>query len=333
MATGPTEQRDSSTAEAMERRPRARLTRGLAVGLKLVAASAVLFFVVRALARRFSAVSWAELEVKPVPVALAVGCLAAGTFLAAVAYRRLLASLGRGLSYPATFAAVWVATLAKYVPGKVTGLAGAAWMFRQRGVPAPEALSVVAVVQGLSVVLGLVVAAPLAFWQPVVRRLPVAWLWCGVLVAAAAVCVHPRVFRAIMNRLLRALKRQELQAFPAVGDYVPPVAILLANQVLAGTALWLVARSLGPVSPAWLPFFISASALAITAGLLAIFAPAGLGVREGILLIVLGPVIGGGLAAVAVACLRVLQTLVDAAMAAAGAALLRSVRKREACGG
>ena len=113
-------------------------------------------------------------------------------------------------------------------------------------------------------------------------------------------------------------------------NYVFPLIIMFVNQILIGTSLWFLARSVTDISPILVPFFISACALASTVGFLAVFAPAGIGVREGILLIVLSPVIGGGYAAITVVAWRLLLTIVDVVLAGIGLLILRALRRKGA---
>jgi uncharacterized membrane protein YbhN (UPF0104 family) len=302
----------------------------LAVIVKLVLLAAVLFFVGRALIQRLSAVSWAELKLDPWFVALAGISLLTAVAIVAVAYRTLLNSVCRAPSYPTMCAVSWIPPLGKYIPGKAASVAGIVWMLQKRGVPMSVALGHVFVIQGLSVVLGLTLAAPLTVWHPVYQQLPIGWLVCCLLVAAGIVCLHPKVISALTNFFLVKIRREPLKVLPRIRSYLPPMAIMLANRVLAGAALWLLARSVSDVPLALAGFFLSASALAGTVGFLAVFAPAGLGVSEGILLIVLGPVIGGGAAALVAVAFRLMQTLVDIVLAAAGLIILRSSPEREA---
>ena len=72
------------------------------------------------------------------------------------------------------------------------------------------------------------------------------------------------------------------------------------------------------VSPASLPLFVCISALAGVIGFLAIFAPAGIGVREGILLLALTPVISAGPAALVAVLARLLSVSVNLALGGAG---------------
>ena len=100
---------------------------------------------------------------------------------------------------------------------------------------------------------------------------------------------------------------------------------MLAQWALMGAALWAAARSLTALSPRWIPLFVSSFALAGTLGFLALFAPAGLGVQEGILLVVLAPALTGEVVAVTVVAMRLIQTIADAVLAGVGLGVWRSL--------
>jgi len=82
-----------------------------------------------------------------------------------------------------------------------------------------------------------------------------------------------------------------------------------------GAALWMLARGVLPNAPLPLTTAIGAFTLGYILGLLALFAPGGVGVRELVLVGLLAPFLGsGGAVAVSVAS-RVLLTLTEAAAA------------------
>ncbi len=288
-----------------------------------------LFFVGRALINRMAEMRWEQIDVDFYLVAVAFLFLAGTRFTRIFLYRSMLRSFCPVPNWRALLTIAWIPPLGTYLPGKVASVVGGIWLLRRHGVPETVAFSVVFIIQGLLIVLGLTVAVPLTLWQPVYQRLPMAWLWCSLLVVAGVVCLHPQVFGAIANLFLRRFRRQSLQTLHSVRNYVLPVVIMLTNRILVGTALWFLARSVTYISAEWILFFVSASALAETTGFLAIFAPAGVGVREGILLIVLSPVIGAGPTAIIAIVWRLLQTIVDVALAGIGLIILRSMRKKE----
>lgn len=281
----------------------------------------VLYFVGRAMARQIGALSWAEIHVRWPYVALAAAGLVVARVLIVFTYRPLLEPYCGWQAWWKIAPVAWIPALGRYVPGKVVSFVWTVSMLRGRGMQAPAAVVVTYLVTGLGILVGLTAAVPLTLWGPVRRALPMAWAWCVVLATAGAVCLHPAVLRASANAVWRRLRREGQLVLPRPARYLSAVAALAGQIAFMGLALWCVTRALVDISPRWVPLLAAASGLAASAGLLAFFAPAGIGVREGILLVILGAVIREpGAAAVATVALRLVDTLVE--MGLAGAALL-----------
>ena len=87
--------------------------------------------------------------------------------------------------------------------------------------------------------------------------------------------------------------------------------------LFAGFGLWFMTMSVTDVSPSLIPLFIASAALAMTVSYLMPFTPGGIGIREGLYLLTLGPTIGPRVAIVVVA-MRVIQTVIEILLAAIG---------------
>ncbi len=288
----------------------------------------VMFFVVRAVAERLRGVTWSDFRMDAGYALLAVVSQVAAMLIWAATHRVLLGDLCDMPHARVTLAVFWVARMGKFIPGKLTSVVGATWMLRKRGVPPGAALNAILLYQGLWLVLGFMTAVPLTLWQPVRDALPMAWFWCIVFVTAGGICLHPRIFLGLGNAILRKLKLPPLEASHDLRRYLKPLIMMLANIALAGFTLWALSRSVTQVSAALVPMFMSAAALGATVGFLAIFTPGGLGVREGILLIVLSPIVGSANSAVIIVASRLLQIIAEAALAGVGLLLLWHDKKK-----
>jgi hypothetical protein len=290
---------------------------------KWVLFGVVAFFVGRALARHLADLSWDQVRWSQPYLALAALVFLAMKGLSPAVYRMVLGTFGSRPPWLAVYAAVPVAQLGKYVPGKVGPIVGMAWLLRRYGIAGRAAVATGLVLTGLMVLGSLVLSVPLLVWAPVRAAVPMAWLWCLVVVAAGLVGLHPRVFGRAGNWVLARFGYPPLPRLPLARELAAPTAIIFAELLLAGASMWLLARSLAPVPLAAMPLFVSASALALTIGLAAIFAPAGLGVQEGILLAVLSPVLDGPTAAVLVVSVRLVWAVLEVLLALGGLGLLR----------
>ncbi|MHC4294764.1 MAG: lysylphosphatidylglycerol synthase domain-containing protein [Planctomycetota bacterium] len=293
---------------------------------KIVVFLVVLFFVGWALIGRLAALQWDEVDFFFPLLGAAFLCGLLGRSISVLSYRALLRTYSRPPDWVSVMAIAWVSQIGKYVPGKIASIAGAVWLLRRYDVPGFPATSAVLLLHGLVVLVGLIISVPLTLWEPIRQILPAAWMWCSLLLVVGMFCLHPRIFAAAGNFLLRRFRYPELKRIPALRNYAIPVGVGIVQYLLIGVALWCVSNSVTEVSFAYLPLFVSAAALARSIGFLALFAPAGLGVREGILLIILGAIISPGTAAVTVVAIRLVLTIAEVLLAIIGAMILR-VRK------
>ena len=283
----------------------------------------VLYFVISALVRQFRAVQWSEVDFHLLPASAAVVCVLGVSAMQLVARWTLLIAYGYPLSWRVQLPAAWVPQLGKYVPGGIASVGGAVYLLRRHGVPAAIGLSVAVLLDALAVMAGLIVSAPLLLWRPVRERLPMAWLACAALIVVGVIMLHPRVFVALLNLALRAVKRQPIAQTPALRRYLWPVLASFGQWLFAGFGLWFMTMSVTEVAASLLPLFIASAALAMTVSYIVPFAPGGIGIREGLYLITLGPAIGPRVAIVVVA-MRVIQTVIEILLAAIGAWVMRS---------
>jgi len=293
--------------------------------IKNVLFLAVLALVGRALFLQFRQVDWSKTTLQGGFVAPALAAILAAKVLGLWIYRYMLASFDSPLSWPTAMAVSWLPQLGKYVPGKVASVAGAIYLLNRSGVSTAVATSAILILSGLSVATGLIAGVPLTLWPPISEAMPLAWLWCGLLLAGGLVCLHPAVFSRAVNFVLRRMGRPAL-IMPRASRYVPPLIGSLIQWLLQGFAVWLLARAIGEVPLGMAPLFISAVALGQTLGFVAVFAPAGLGVREGILLLIFNPLLGVDKAAVVVVASRVVVTLADVVTAAVGYVSIRAAK-------
>ena len=283
----------------------------------------VLWFVIRALWRQFHEVQWSQVDVKPLPAIAATVCVIGVSAMQLVARWTLLIAYGYPLNWRVQLPVAWVPQLGKYVPGGIASVGGAVYLLRKHGVPGAIGLSVAVLLDALAVMAGLIVSTPLLLWRPVRERMPLAWLACAGMVIVGLVMLHPRVFVGLLNWSLRLIKREPIAQAPPLSKYLLPVLASFGQWLFAGFGLWFMTMAVTPVQMSMIPLFIASAALAMTVSYLMPFTPGGLGIREGLYLITLGPTIGPRVAMVVVA-MRVIQTVIEIVLAAIGAWVMRN---------
>lgn len=251
---------------------------------------------------------------------------AAGLGASGLAWRSLLRGLEAPLDLPGAVRVFFTGQIGKYLPGTVWAYLAQARLGREHGIPASRTtaasvLFVLAHAATGAVCAGLVL--PFASGTVFDR-----FGWVALLAPLLLGCLHPRLVLPVLRWLHRVLGRG------APPERVSGPAILRALGWL--TLTWLgyglsMLLLLGPVirtdaQTVQIPVAFGGFALAWTVGFLAagvlVVTPAGLGVREVALLMVLGPVVvGGGAAAAVVLLSRVVHTLADGAWALIGMGL------------
>jgi glycosyltransferase 2 family protein len=258
------------------------------------------------------------------------GLFAAATVLLALSYGLVAWLWGLALgryagTRPSAGARIWfLSNLARYVPGNIWSYVGAVELARREGVARRVTLAVMALTQVLSV--GVAVAAGLPVLLAERARLGRPALLGAVVVALLAGLAV--LFR---GRLLE-LARRRMPGFdpaeltPSAGTVVWLVAGYAAYWAVTGLAFAALVAALHPLAAGDVPLVMAAYAAAYAAGFLALLTPAGLGVREGVLVVALAPVLPAGPALVVALVSRVWMMLVELA----GAAVAHLVARRRA---
>jgi hypothetical protein len=290
---------------------------------------AVLWFVGLVLIEASREVDWTT--VRPVPlwilcgVALYIGSLVVVDGLV----RRLYGLFGVSMARSRGFVLYIVPTLGRYLPGKVLSLAGHVVIARRYGVD----LSVSAAAVALLTVLGITGATLTGLFfliiQPpgVLEQGLVRWtIAAGIGLIAFA--LHPRLWFRLVNEGLRLFGREPLVMSLNYGSLARLLLTMGFHVVLIVSGYAAMTCGVIGLTLVQLPILIGSICIANTLGFLAVFAPGGIGVREGVLLFLLSPTLGAGPAALFTVALRLVQIVVDTAAAAVGLGLLGSDKKQ-----
>jgi uncharacterized membrane protein YbhN (UPF0104 family) len=230
------------------------------------------------------------LEPEPLWLLVASACVLAAYAGQVLAWQWNLAQLGGEAAFLPLFRVYFTMNMARYLPGKIWSLAGTVALGKRLGLDAGVLSTSVflGLVSSLAsgVLLGFGVAAAFGYSQllkPVLLLFP----------ALAVLAVIPPVFRFWTSALYRRFRRNTQPPQVATSLLLRSLAHFALVWVAYGLACGSLARAAG-ASPFTL--YVAAFPLAYLVGYAALFAPGGLGVREGALVWLCG----GGAAAVAV---------------------------------
>jgi uncharacterized membrane protein YbhN (UPF0104 family) len=216
--------------------------------------------------------------------------------------------------------------LGKYLPGSVWQYAGRVGLAHNRGVPIQRGVVSVVAEIGYSAIAAAAAASLMLGWVAAT----------GVFLGLAALLA---VGFALRGRLAGPLVRAPAE--PASGGLdlesvlaalrAAPAAVGLYLLVwgIYGVAFWTTGRALFAIPASDIPRYIGVFALAWLAGVVAFFAPGGIGVREAVIAALLTSGLGPADAIVLAATSRVVLSAIDIVAAAASFGV-PALRRREA---
>lgn len=234
-----------------------------------------------------------------------------------------------GLRLPAkeAYGITFRALAFKYLPVRIAGIGYRLWAYQRRGGWAMT--SIAAALYGESALVFISAALLLALCSPWIGwvGLGLGWvpLFFVLLVLFAGLALMPQATERIAQRTRwEAAKIAQVAAGTRVALSASFLLRYLAAWLLLGGGLWLTIAALGyGPSGKNLLACLWAYPLAGLAGMVALFAPAGLGVREGVLALALGTILPPGQAALTALAARILILGAEMTAALVGQWLLR----------
>jgi uncharacterized membrane protein YbhN (UPF0104 family) len=279
--------------------------------LRVLLALVALAFLGYGLARNWDETAAALTSLSPWALLGAFAAVLLGQFCMLLAWRHVLAGLGSPLPLRVTGRIMFVGQLGKYIPGSVWAYAAMMELGRDHGSPPRRTFACISLSLVINLGVALAIAAATLGTQQAVRQ---AW-YLLLLVPVIAVCLHPRVLTWGLNLALRLARREPLESALSGRTVLVATAWTALGWFVYGLHTWLLAGR-------WDLYVVATGAYAFAwaTGLLTFVVPAGVGVREGALVLVFAPLIGTGAALAAAVVSRLAFTLAD--VTAAGVAFL-----------
>jgi glycosyltransferase 2 family protein len=270
---------------------------------------------------------WHEVQQLSAPVvALAFVLNLGGLFCSMMVWRELLADLGSRLSVTEAWRIMFIGQLGKYVPGSIWPVLAQAELGADRAIPRSRSALSVLLSYGVMTCSGAVVAAvtlPFATAASAEQ-----YFWILFLLPVAIVALSPPVLNKMLRLVLRLSRQPALEQGVSYKGLARTMVWALAGWTLNGLMVYVLMRQLAGDAQGTLLVSVGAYALSWAAGFLAVFAPAGTGVREAVMVAVLHMRTTTAIALVIALVTRALAVLCDALTGAAAAALVGRGRLR-----
>ena len=256
-------------------------------------------------------------RLSPLAIAGALICVLVAQFGTLRVWQRLLAGLGSPLPTTAAARVLFIGQLGKYLPGSVWPVLAQMELGTVYRVPRHRSASASVLAMLASLLTALLVAA---VTLPLTGHAG-SYLWAYAAVPLLLACLHPRVLRWGMDRLLRLARRPALEHPLSGAVLATALGWALFAWALNGLQIWLLIPVHSGMS---LLLSVGGYAFAWSVGFLVVLAPGGLGVREVVLVATLTPLVGAGTATAVALVSRVVTTASDLICAGVSAAVQRN---------
>jgi glycosyltransferase 2 family protein len=256
-------------------------------------------------------------RLSPLAIAGALVCVLVGQFGTLRVWQRLLAGLGSPLPTTAAARVLFIGQLGKYLPGSVWPVLAQMELGTIYRVPRHRSASASVLAMLVSLLTALLVAA---VTLPLTGHAG-SYLWAYAAVPLLLACLHPRVLRWGMDRLLRLARRPALEHPLSGAVLARALGWGLFSWVFNGLQIWLLVPVHSGMS---LLLSVGGYAFAWSVGFLVVLAPGGLAVREVVLVTTLTPLVGAATATAVALVSRAVTTASDLICAGVSAAIPRN---------
>ncbi|MFI5626324.1 lysylphosphatidylglycerol synthase domain-containing protein [Nocardioides sp. NPDC051685] len=252
-------------------------------------------------------------ELGPWPIIMSCALATIGTAFTYLEWREVLRGLGVTLPLAQGARVFFLSQLGKYLPGSIWPVVMQMEAGRARGASRATmvAANLFTLVVGCTV--GLIIAcvtlpfaAPGAFTH---------YWWALLALPVLLAMLHPATMPRALNVLLRFLRRAPITSRLPVRYTVRSGAWASVSYLFLGSHIAVMVGALGGGRAVVLIMSVGAISLAVCVGVLALPVPAGLGVRDGVLVLTMAPTIGLAPALLVTVTARVLTSLSDLLLA------------------
>lgn len=231
------------------------------------------------------------------------------------------------IAYGDAMSAYMTSILGKYIPGKVFMLAARFPSYDEGGVPLRR-VSVYFVLENVCTLLGagFLFLVSLFFFPNDILSDYVPMV--AVCVVLFFICINPRFINIFLRLIGKLLKKEDMEIPFNYLVMLKIVLLFVINWIVSGTGFYLLVRSIYPVPGSQLLYVAGIFGLSIVIGIVSLFAPSGIGVRETVMVVGLSLVMPEEVAVIISVISRLWTTIAELLLIASGYTI-RYIRKRK----
>ena len=216
----------------------------------------------------------------------------AGSMLLYFAYKLMLAGLWHYITWlynasiklPDAITAYLYSILGKYIPGKVFMLAARIPPYKEKGIPIRK-VTVSFLLENVCTLLGagFLFLVSLFFFP---NDLLSDYMFAVVIfVILFFICINPKIINFFLRIAGKLMKKDDMEIPFNYLQMIKVVLLFICNWIIVGTGFYMLTCSIYPLPVSQWLYVGGIYGLSAIIGIISLFAPSGIGVREGILIL------------------------------------------------
>ncbi len=254
--------------------------------IKVLVVLVIFYFLGTALYRNWSQINFRQLHFN-VPLLIASILFLFIYFLLFVfGWELILKRLGVSLSFLKAIKIIFYSQIGKYLPGKIWVFVGRIYFCQQLGIPASKIFLSMVLEMALTIISGMVIfLVGLSIFPG--AQIHINPFFLMIVVVILFIIIHPKVFTRIINILLHLVKKGPIRIDLNFSQICGIIMYYCIVWLSFGIAFYFLINSTTFIALSKIPFLAGSFSISATIGAMALFVPGGLGVREGVLALLL----------------------------------------------
>jgi hypothetical protein len=208
--------------------------------------------------------------------------IASAVYIYQIVFRKLV---GAEITYAQTFRVINITNIGRYLPGKLWSVVGLIYYTSEYGINKKQTTLAVITNEVAGKASALILGLCYFFFADTLKGYLPAMV--GLLIACLVV-IHPWVLDKVINTGFRILKKQTIEIAFGYWTILKFVLIFIVSWLLHSLAFYVLVNAITPIGSVNIFKFATILPLCWVIGYIILLAPGGLGVREAMLVVMLG---------------------------------------------
>ena len=254
--------------------------------VKICIILSIFYFLGKNLYRNWGQIDFKQLHFNVSLLIISVFFLLGFFLMLAFGWKSIFKGIGVSLPFFKSLKIIFYSQLGKYLPGKIWTFAGRMYFCQKIGIPTSKTFLSMVLELALITISGILIFLIALSISPGFE-INIHPFFLIIVVIVSFIIVHPKVLTRIINFFLRLIKKEPIKIELNFFQICSIMGCYFIIWFCFGIAFYFLINSVTFITPSKIPIITGSFAISNTIGIMALFAPAGLGVREGILSLLL----------------------------------------------